>query len=448
MKFGLAAALTGALLICSLAPAAAQSPDLKDREIDLLKRRLEKARTELNDERIGRIIYQTQLEAAHLHGLPAGQLLAYDELTPRVLDRVFDDSIAKQYPGRAFELYNWVLRFFGAIPEDLEMRRFLKDLMSEQAGGLYDPFTKKLYVNRRFDVTGAMGRLVLAHEIMHALQDQNFDMESMGVMEPETGDAAAAVLAVLEGDATLLMGEVVMQGSNSLSSLLSDLPKMAMMDQSKLYAAPEAIRQSLIFPYIQGAAFFQTLAGRTRQRPGGVGSAWMTDGAWRNAILADPPASTEQILHPEKYLTNERPMPIPPLPLPSPGGALPHALHDVAGEFGIQLLLGELVGPVAARAAAEGWGGDRMLIAEDDAGARHVLRWVAKWETPRDADEFAAALREGLKKRFGDKGLVWVREGEDATASFGNNRISVGRPDGVSVTLAADVRLIPNTVRE
>jgi hypothetical protein len=423
-----------AVLLVFAAVAPAQSPDLKDREIDLLKRRLEQAREQLRDERTARVVYQTQLQVAATHGLRVGDLLAYAPLTPKVLDRLFNDAIDKQYPDRDFDLYNWIFRFFGAIPERLDMRAFLKDLMTEQAGGLYDPFTKKLYISPMFDVTGALGRMVLAHEIDHALQDQNFDIETMGADKPGNDDRSAALMAMLEGDATLLMGEVVARDANPLS-LLAELPKMALVDQSKLAEAPVAIRDSLLFPYLNGMAFFQGLGGRTRRHPDG-GLARLADPSWRNDVFLDPPVSTEQILHPEKYLANERPAEIPALEVSTTD--YPHVARDVIGEFGVRLLLGATLDPARVQQAAAGWNGDRIVVGEDEPATRHVLRWVTRWDSAADAEEFASALADALAARFKDRGLAWRDDAGGKLAVFGGSRIALRRlaPDGVTLDVS------------
>jgi hypothetical protein len=423
-------------------PAFGQSPELKDREIDLLKRRLEKVKSELGEERIGRIVYQTQIETAAKHGLKVGKLLEYEPLTPQTIERLLVESIQEQYPGRGFDLYNWTLRFFGAIPADMDVMRLMHELMVEQAGGVYDPFTETLYIKPEFDVTTAMGRMILAHEITHALQDQNYDLKGMGIWEPDNGDRSLALAAIIEGDASLMMTEILIGGDNPLA-LLADLPEMAMMDQQKLMSAPAFFRESMMFPYLDGMMFFQNLRGRTR-KPRDGGEVSFLDPAWRNALFEDPPLSTEQILHPEKYLAGEMGAEIARL---EPPAGYPHVVRDVMGELGVRLMLAPMVERTRAEAAAMGWNGDRMLVAENEAGTIQRVQWITGWDTPGDAEEFVSALRDALAARFGGEGLEWERDGDRWRAKFGaGSELTLRRPAAATVTLDGEVRGLPSRV--
>jgi hypothetical protein len=448
----------GALVACMAAGSAfadapaSQPPDsasaalaLKDREIGLLRKRLGVAEGRLREESIARIVYQTQLEDAALHDLKVGEPLAFAPLTKDVLERIYGDSIVKQYPGRAFELDNWVMRFFGALPENLNVKATVKALMDEQAAGLYDPFSKKLYVSPAFDVSSQFGRMVLAHEIGHALQDQNFGLGRMGVMDADDSDRSAALMALIEGDATLLMGEHLAREGSPLA-MLGELPKLAMMDQQKLETAPAAIRDSLLFPYLQGVAFLQALGGRTRQHPDASPDR-MLEPSWRNDLFLAPPISTEQILHPEKYLANEKPASIAPPATGADDG--PYVARDTLGEFGIRMALEATLDADRAAQAAAGWNGDRLLVTEDAAGHRRTLHWVTRWDSPRDAEEFASALADALAKRFGKAGLAWAKVGSGQAADarraeFGDgNRFQLRRPAPDAVTLDVTTTLAP-----
>jgi hypothetical protein len=165
----------------------------------------------------------------------------------------------------------------------------------------------------------------------------------------------------------------------------------------------------LIFPYLSGMAFFETLGGRTRLHPNGQIPPHARDTAsWHWEVFQDPPESTEQILHPEKYLNRELPV-----ELKSP--AMEEAndvTRNVLGEFGIRLLLEPTVGPVRAYAAAAGWGGDRIALTQNNATDQRAIRWLTCWDTPLDADEFAEALADALAARYTGK-LEWVRQADD-----------------------------------
>src|SRR5690606_29869422 len=156
------------------------------------------------------------------------------------------------------------------------------------------------------------GRLVLAHEITHALQDQNFELLELGVEDHENGDRQLALMAIIEGDATLLMSEYMIEHASPFG-LLSELPSLLTMSQEELDRAPVAIRESLMFPYLRGVQFFMDLAGRVPADDDDAEPfAVALQPGWRSRVFLNPPISTEQIMHPEKYLRGEAPEPIDP----------------------------------------------------------------------------------------------------------------------------------------
>jgi hypothetical protein len=436
----------------SVAPAqsaATPAGDLKDREIELLKERLARAENEARRERISRVVFETQLRIVALGNFHVEKPVEYAPLDAQVLDRLLDEGLSEQYPGVALEQWVWLQALFGVLPADYDFESRLRDLLGEQVAGLYDPHSDKLYVSQSFPLERGIGRMVLAHEITHAMQDQDHDLDKMGIAAQGNGDRALAISCLAEGDATLAMGEYVVH-SGQILSMLFDLPRMLTMDQQELSASPPGIQRMLIFPYMQGMGFFQALDGRTRRNP--RGRAASGQGAWRRAIFEDPPISTSQILHPELYLRNLRPALIAPFEISDPA----RASSDVIGEFGMQLMfdaaLGEtklspwaaLLGPPpvserSARAAA-GWNGDRILIEDNEARTRRSLRWVTRWDTADDAGEFFDALREGLKRRLGDA-VRWTESSDSATGTGNDLNLAITQPDDRSVTLEGSFAL-------
>lgn len=414
--------------------AAWTPPDpikLKDQELDLLREENAQAKNQLTLERIGRTVYETQLKVCALREFAVHEPVKYAPLTSQVLQRIIDDSFARQYPGRALDFYIWFNQLFAALPEKIDLKNMMQDLMGEQAAGLYDPSTKTLYVKTDFPIEAPLGRMILAHEITHAMQDQDSNLLGLGVEDVDDSDRALAVLAIAEGDATLLMTEYMTQNGNPLSMLM-DLPRMMSLDQGKFNEAPAAIRETVLFPYMKGMQFFKTLDGRTRQHPGrrdpgGAG--------WRGEIFKDPPITTTQILHPEKYLANEKPVAI---DLPLADHATTSTLN-VMGEFGISLLLNPLLGEARATQAAAGWNGDKLLLADFPAesagvGPRRVLHWVTRWETPQDAQEFATALEDAFKARY-PTGLTLTGDPNDRRAKIGPIELEILRPEPARVEL-------------
>lgn len=407
LAMALAPLLAGsqAATFAQVAPAA--TPDLAQQEIQLLKRRLAEAQVKLAEERTGRVVYETQAEVAALRGFWLLEPVDYKPLTKERLVQILDESIARQYPGKSLEYYVWLNQLFSALPEPFDMLQYMHELTGEQVAGLYDPASAVLFVRDRFDLSSPLGRMILAHEICHALQDQNHPLQELGVEDSENSDRALAVLSIAEGDATLLMSEYLAQYGNPFS-LIADLPRMMAMDQQKLNNAPPAIQQSLLFPYMQGMQFFQHLNGRTRTHPQGDRADLQTDSAWRAEVFSDPPESTEQILHPEKYLTRELPGDV---ELPATDDMLSSATN-VLGEFGTALMFEPLLGRERARKAAQGWNGDRVRVGDAKQGGRRLVQWVARWDSEQDATEFSDALREALEARYAGA-LRWRQSGSE-----------------------------------
>ncbi|MCL5271620.1 MAG: hypothetical protein M1457_13945, partial [bacterium] len=398
-------------------------------EIDLLKRQVDHYKGLYRQEQIGQLVFKTQVQVAAIRRFTIKAAVDYKPLTQGVIDQMVESSYRRQYPGRALPLTAWFMEILGALPPDTDLIPLVKSLMGEQAAGLYDPKTKVLYVKEDFPLLTTVGRMVLAHETCHALQDQDYALDKLGVEEAGDDDRAMAALAIVEGDATLLMTEFLAR-TGQIFNILMDLPRMLMMDQDKLNNAPAVIQESLIFPYIGGMNFFTTLNGRTPGRPDSPPR--NDEPRWRGEIFTTPPRTTEQVMHPEKYLARELPADIPP---PDAAGYA-HLVRNVAGEFNIGALFEQALGKTRAFAAAEGWNGDRLLLAESGAGAdgggRRLVRWSTRWDTPGDATEFADALAAALSAHFGPE-LRWdhaagERNGAAATAKM---KISLPSPAAV-----------------
>ncbi|MCE5230439.1 hypothetical protein LLG95_12715 [bacterium] len=391
------------------------SDDLRDQEISILRQKLDRSQKKLAQEQIKRVVYETQLQVVALRSFAVVAPVEYAELTRAILNKIIDDSIRQQYPGERLDLYVWFNALMGALPRGMDMATELKELMGEQAAGIYDPGTKKLYVSRNFEINTSLGQMILAHEITHAMQDQDYNLRGMGIEENENDDRAMAALAVAEGDATLLMSEYLLHYGRPWS-MIREIPGMLMIDQSKFQKAPPAIQQTVLFPYLEGMNFFQALAGRTRQHPKSGGWVVGMDAAWRGEVFQSPPETTEQIMHPEKYLARELPARIEPFDTDSTASS-----QNVFGEFGIRTLLESSIDKPLARRAAAGWNGDRILLTVEGPG--HGLKWATRWDTPKDAEEFAGAVAQALEKRVA--GLKFERKGGDWSGQTDKAKVTI-----------------------
>ncbi|HJR62162.1 MAG TPA: hypothetical protein VJ803_00560 [Gemmatimonadaceae bacterium] len=293
------------------------------------------------------------------------------------LERRFREEFSGDEAAGATAVYTML----GLIPDTLDLEAFLIELLTEQVVGYYDPSTEVLYV-----VEGAPREQVSAivlHELVHALQDQYINLDSIQRMEGST-DRQRAAQAVFEGQATLETVKALL-GADLASRLPGgwDRIRQAIRDNSGLMpvfsTAPLILQETLIFPYLSGAEFMRTFEQR---RPG-------------TSPFEGMPVSSEQIMHPEAYFADRRDEPTTVvLPAPRTGAAF---YHDNLGEFEIRLLLFQHLGDQnrAVRAAA-GWDGDQYTVVRTPRG--EGMAWLTIWDSPVDAGEFLEALRETLPK--------------------------------------------------
>jgi hypothetical protein len=285
----------------------------------------------------------------------------------------------------------------GLLPPATDLRRLYLDLLEEQAGGYYD--TKRDVFVILGDMPATLAPILIAHELTHALDDQWFGIDSTLAAIGSNDDSQAAFDCVVEGSGTLVMSKFIVDamaaGTLSLDAL-AEFQKSDAARADRLRAAPAFVQRSLIAPYIAGMSFL--MRGDPTSLLHGVAAADI-DRAFRH-----PPATTEQVLHPERYWAESG---------PDMARALP--AFDAAAAFGYGWqkesdgVLGELVLAVLAdssatdleslltkpgasltNAAAAGWGGDRWWLVRNGTAYATVLGTL--WDTPQDAAEFAAAL--------------------------------------------------------
>ncbi len=348
-------------------------------------------------------------EAEKYRGLTAREPVPSGTVDAAVLKQKVLASFREDLPPEVLRPAETGLKAFGLIPESLDLVTFFPELLTSQVAGYYDPERHYLALVQREGQALAedssenpanpanpaqrMDEAVLVHELTHALQDQYFHLETFTSGVP-LDDADLAKVAVVEGDATLIMMDFFVQGSlenlpgleESMADLFGD-PRQTMDSAAgipgtaELAAAPAWFQDTLLSSYFQGFQF--CLSAR---RTGGQA---LLD----KAFSTDPPRSTEQILHPEKWHTRrDDPVVIswPDLTPALPGWT--RASEGQLGELSIRTLLrGALHKEEKVTQAAAGWGGDRFAVYQKD--GRRLLVWITEWDTGRDAREFQAAAR-------------------------------------------------------
>jgi hypothetical protein len=275
-------------------------------------------------------------------------------------------------------------RRFGLISDTLQLRPFMLELLTEQVVGYYDPSTKVLYVVDGADP--AMVGVTVTHELVHALQDQYLNLDSIQKVTGDN-DRQVAAQAVIEGQATFEQVKAML-GSNNLAATLPggwdrvrDMIREGQSAMPVFSSAPMIIQETLIFPYLSGAEFMRRF---DETRPGKV-------------PFDSMPLSTEQIMHSGAYF--ESPDPPTRVTLPEVGGGAHSVYSNNLGEFETRLFLFQhLQDQNAAIRGAAGWDGDRYVLFDTKGG--DGLAWVTVWDSKIDAGEFFDLVDTSILKRF------------------------------------------------
>jgi hypothetical protein len=291
---------------------------------------------------------------------------------------------------------NDLLTTLGLIPQGSSLRDLTLDLLAGQVAGYYSPDRDELFVvSRTGETVGPVERTTYAHEYTHQLQDQNFDLATFDTTSIDQSDRALAQTALIEGDATLVQTLWIFQANltpDEIGEILAagqDPEALAALENAPLY-----LRDTGLFPYEGGLILAQqlTLSG---------------EGAL-DAAFADPPVSTEQIIHPEKYIQREDPVEVriaDDLPA-RVGSGWTEIGRDTLGELILRVWLeehgvgkprGALLDPPSQilQDAVAGWGGDRLVLLRHDDGSLAVALSTT-WDTAGEAAEFAAAAETAL----------------------------------------------------
>ncbi len=314
-----------------------------------------------------------------------------DEISKFLLERVKSDLDEEELQNEGK-----VLQKLGLIPTDLNYKDFTLKLLTEQVGGYYDPDKKTFFIAGW--LPAEQQKPVMVHELTHALQDQYFDLNKVlkDDRKLHNDDRILAQQAIFEGDGMAVMLDYLLEPAGRDFASLPDLV-FVMQQYSNMSAefpvfktAPLYLKETLLFPYGFGAAFLQKV--------------WAKNPSWEavNKIYSDLPVSSEQIMHPEKYLATPRDDPKP-VELEDPAARLGTgwkiSYRNVLGELGIDLLLRLQLPEEQSKRAAAGWGGDQVLLLENESGNYAVLM-ATVWDSTDDADEFYQAMSDWLQRRY------------------------------------------------
>jgi hypothetical protein len=325
------------------------------------------------------------------------------------------------------------LKAFGFVSGDFKTKETMLNLYSEEVAGFYDPKRKQMFLIKETDKPPAqkpslLARLfgaktgfdkdeqksTLSHEMTHALADQHFDLLKMQEAAEKDDDRSLALQALVEGEATLMMMVDMERSQGGTGKELLKASPAAMDFSMRLMSglmpfasgkafrnAPPIFRETMMFPYLKGMVFTLYLT---------------NENEWErvNEAFRKPPLSTEQVLHPEKYLKDvDDPTEIvlPPL-VEALGDDWKELGQNVLGELQISILLRKQHG---AKAAA-GWDGDRYAVFQS-ADEKLGLVWYTTWDSDDEASEFAVAYAHYVGLRLGFTDSTNSGRGDPAPAA-------------------------------
>jgi hypothetical protein len=279
----------------------------------------------------------------------------------------------------------------GLMNSDESLYDILLALNSEGILGFFQPDDKKLYVVQDSDEFSPADERTYVHEYVHHLQEINFDVKVTLDSTENNYDASRAFRALLEGDATIAEFIYLNQQMEPEEQEASEPPPSDALNDA-LDAAPYIVIRTFVFPYVEGVDFAVQL--------------YQGAGGWEalDEALANPPASTEQVLHIQKYISGELPIQVEmPELLWILGDGWEHVRTDNLGEIFIRGWLEADFSPQEAAIASSGWGGDAYsLFKGPDDQSLLVLPIV--WDSDRDAEEFYRTVQAHTEARTG---VVW-----------------------------------------
>jgi len=399
-------------------------------------------------------VAQIQVKLAGLRGLPMPKPVPAELQSTEDFRKFVQKELAKELPKEKAEKLQVALLHIGLYTKALDLPKVLEQTMTSQAAAYYDPATKKFFIVMAPD-NDTMLDTISAHELTHALQDQNFDLAKF--MPPTLDDdAGIARRFVVEGDATFSMIAYLAtdaKGPEALAMMMkligSQIENMAnmsveeyaamMKDQAAgLSGMDEDMKKSMetmgeLPPVIIGPLIDSYMKGAV------VSMRAYEAGGWKSidALYKKPPTSTEQVLHPAEKLIGAKREEPKKVTLPKlPGTEL---TNNVMGELQWKIFLQQW--GVKEPKATEGWGGDRYAVMKD--GDRVVGYLATTWDTDGDAKEFADGYVASMAKRFAgadaskpDAGVARSDKGKVFVKQVGKNVFIV---DGADDTKALDL---------
>jgi hypothetical protein len=267
------------------------------------------------------------------------------------------------------------LRALGLVPADFDPVESANDLSDTATVAFYDPLTERIAV-RGTDMTTDL-RVTLAHELVHVLQDQHFDLEDMLEEVDPTGDQLTGYLALIEGDATRIQQAYVRSlPTDERDGYLDDADQSSGAAEEQLGAIPGVLVAMEGAPYALGPWLVELIAA-----DGGNDAV--------DEAFDDPPTTTEQMVDPRSYFSGQSAHDVAAPTVPSGGERI--GQDDSLGALPLFLLLSERIDPLDALSAVDGWGGDAYVVY--DRGGKTCMDLAVEGDSARDGEELLGAFQ-------------------------------------------------------
>jgi hypothetical protein len=325
-------------------------------------------------------------------GLPIKSPVNKRVVSREEVRKILIHNLHTDYTPQEIHVQEATLRAFGLISKSFDLKSFLVSFYTEQAAGFYDPPTKTMYIADW--IPPDMQGMVLAHELTHALQDQNFNLEAYMKAVKNNDDAEAARQAVVEGYATAAMFQSMLGGAplpnmTGFDTILGPLIRQQMAEFPVFSKAPFFFRLQALFPYIQGAGFV------------GSGLSRLT---WKglNELFTSPPSSTKAIFQPDVYFDHVS-LPEIELPRTTPLDSVPGLKlldENTLGQLGFNELLGQFLSEDTATTTSRNWMGDRYIVYEDPTTQSYALVARTRWANADAALTFFRDYHTILTKKY------------------------------------------------
>jgi len=381
-------------------------------------------------------LHRTLLQVDRLRGIEAQQSLATSMVTQVEIERLTRTAFLAAWPRPTLEREVRLLRRFGLAEPDLDLEGILAALglgtpvvsespdgglaITSELQGVDEELTQVACAYDRLLVVGSTPGLASGHQTDAC---------------PSDTDACLASRALIQGDAALL-AEQWQRTFGSSSLALGDAFPGCASSPFAIEPGTSSLVRVLAFPIQQGVGFARGLF---------LKAGW----AGVDQAYTDPPISTEQILHPERYPNDEpRPPELADL-APSLGPEWTTDDSGVLGEWRTLLVLESFLASNETALAASGWDGDHYALLSSPGDGRTALVLLTRWDTVRDAHEFSGAFRTYGENRFGPSrragtSLTWTTPSGVVVLDVGNDQtLWIEAPDAASAAALREASGFP-----